>query len=140
MEELINDCVATRIRQPASVALPPGKIDWLIAFTYLERPGRAPQHSAASSRRESMVDTYYWLRTDPHFTKKRTPKNRLQLIQQDIEDVGNWVLSSSICSWGEPLLERFTLAVFLQLDPTLRTDQSRWRYASATPGFPGVGT
>ena len=66
------------------------------------------------------ADDYYWESTDPPYTHKRAPKKRIALIESDIEGEDAWVLSGSICSWGDPLLERFTLAVFLYLDPTLR--------------------
>ena len=46
MAGLINDALATRIRQPATLAWQTDDIDWLIALTYLERRDRAPQRSA----------------------------------------------------------------------------------------------
>ena len=56
------------------------------------------------------------------------------MIERDIADKENWVLSGSICSWGDPLLHRFTLAVFVQLDPTTRmqrlAERERARYGS----------
>jgi adenylate kinase family enzyme len=66
------------------------------------------------------TDSYYWKDTDPPFTNKRDPKERVGMILSDVEGVENWVLSGSICSWGDPLLKRFNLAVFLRLDRTLR--------------------
>ena len=66
------------------------------------------------------ADDYYWLRTNPPFTDKRDSAERVALIEHDIRTEPNWVLSGSICSWGDPLLERFTLAIFLHLDPATR--------------------
>lgn len=66
------------------------------------------------------TDTYYWHKTSPPFTTKREAVERVQLIEQDIADNENWVLSGSICSWGDPLLHRFTLAVFVHLDSATR--------------------
>jgi adenylate kinase family enzyme len=65
-------------------------------------------------------DDYYWLPADPPYTLKRPPAERVRLIEQDVADVPVWVLSGSLCSWGDPLLPRFTLAVFLYLDPGRR--------------------
>lgn len=80
------------------------------------------------------TDNFYWLDTDPPFTAKRDPEDRVALIERDIEEVPNWVLSGSICSWGDPLLHRFTLAVFLYLDPEIRMarilERERLRYGS----------
>lgn len=73
------------------------------------------------------TDSYYWKATDPPFTAKREPKDRVAMILRDVEGVANWVLSGSVCSWGDPLLERFSLAVFLRLDPTVRMDRLRRR-------------
>ena len=66
------------------------------------------------------TDSYYWLKTDPPFTDKRDPAARVAMIERDIRVETNWILSGSICSWGDPLLHHFTLAIFLHLDPAIR--------------------
>lgn len=66
------------------------------------------------------TDTYYWKDTDPPFTEKNQPAQRIRLIREAIRGQDSWILSGSICSWGDPLLESFTLAVFLHLDPDIR--------------------
>jgi adenylate kinase family enzyme len=74
-------------------------------------------------------DDYYWLPTEPPFMTKREPADRVALIEGDITGQQNWVLSGSLCSWGEPLLHHFTLAVFLTLAPTLRMQRLAAREA-----------
>jgi adenylate kinase family enzyme len=78
------------------------------------------------------TDAYYWIPTDPPFTVKREPAARVAAIEHDVADLDDWVLSGSLCSWGDPLLPRFTLAVFLYLDPELRmarlVERERARY------------
>ena len=69
------------------------------------------------------TDSYYWLPTDPPFTGKRDPVDRIAMIERDVRDTDDWVLSGSICSWGDPLLHHFTFAVFLYLQPALRMDR-----------------
>ncbi len=66
------------------------------------------------------TDDYYWENTDPPFTLKRKPEDRVAIIKNEIASVNNWVLSGSLCSWGGPLLPQFTLAVFLQLSSVIR--------------------
>jgi adenylate kinase family enzyme len=66
------------------------------------------------------ADAYYWVATDPPFTTQRAPAERVAGIERDLEGRGDWVLSGSLCSWGDPLIPRFTLAVFLYLDPDVR--------------------
>ena len=66
------------------------------------------------------TDDYYWAITDPPYTVKNEPADRVAMIQRDVDGVENWVLSGSICSWGDPLLASFSLAIFLRLDPAVR--------------------
>lgn len=66
------------------------------------------------------TDSYYWLATDPPFTRKRDPADRIAMIERDVRGAEHWVLSGSLCGWGDPLLHRFTLAVFLYLPPAPR--------------------
>ena len=73
------------------------------------------------------TDSYYWKDTDPPFVEARPVPDRIAMIFRDIEKVQSWVLSGSICSWGDPLLESFTLAVFLRLDPEVRMKRLRER-------------
>lgn len=75
------------------------------------------------------ADDFYWMPTDPPFRTKRAPESRVALIRDQVAGPGGWVLSGSICSWGDPLLELFTLAVFLQLNPNTRMDRLREREA-----------
>lgn len=80
------------------------------------------------------TDAYYWHKTDPPFTQKRDPAERIRMIERDIQGTTTWVLSGAICGWGEPLLHHLTLAVFLYLDPVLRmariAERERTRYGS----------
>lgn len=66
------------------------------------------------------TDTYYWMKTEPPFTDKRPIPERVALLESHMQGGGNCVLSGSLCSWGSPLLQYFTAAVFLHLDPKVR--------------------
>ena len=66
------------------------------------------------------TDDYYWLKSDPPYIKKRDPVERVKLIQEKVAGKKSWTLSGSICSWGDPLLDSFTLAVFVLLDTDVR--------------------
>ncbi len=80
------------------------------------------------------TDTYYWFATEPPFTHKREPAERLRLIERDVAGAVDWVLSGSLCGWGDALIDRFTLAVFLHLEPDVRlarlVDRERRRYGA----------
>jgi adenylate kinase family enzyme len=58
------------------------------------------------------TDDYYWAPTDPPFTTKRPPEDRVRLIQAD-QAMGGWVLSGSLMGWGEPALARCERILFL---------------------------
>ena len=73
------------------------------------------------------TDSYYWEHTDPPFTEKRDPADRISMILRDTDGVDNWVLCGSICSWGDLLLARFSLAVFLHLPQATRMRRLRER-------------
>jgi adenylate kinase family enzyme len=53
------------------------------------------------------ADDYYWLRANPPFTDKHDSAERVALIEHDVRTEPSWILSGSICSWGDPLLDRF---------------------------------
>jgi adenylate kinase family enzyme len=85
------------------------------------------------------ADSYYWKATYPPFREKHPAADRINMIQHEIGDRDSWVLSGSICSWGDPIIHRFTLAVFLHLDPAIRMERillrERMRYGtSVEPG------
>jgi len=44
------------------------------------------------------TDSYYWHKSDPPYTYKREPSERIKMIEHDIQHNENWVLSGSICS------------------------------------------
>ena len=72
------------------------------------------------------VDSYFWKETDPPFTKKRPTDERISGLERDIDDESGWVISGSMCGWGDSLMPRFSLAVFVYLDPKIRM-QRLWQ-------------
>ena len=76
------------------------------------------------------ADDFYWLESDPPFLEKRAPAARVDLIRERIGGHDAWVLSGSICSWGDPLLNLFTHAIFLYLPPRQRMARLRAREAA----------
>ena len=65
-------------------------------------------------------DDYLWLPTDPQYTTKRPAKERLALLNGDLDRADNAVLSGSLVGWGDPLMDRFTLAVRLVVPHDVR--------------------
>jgi adenylate kinase family enzyme len=58
------------------------------------------------------VDDFYWMPTDPPFTTKRPPEERVRLIAAE-RGPGGWVLTGSLDGWGDALVEEATLIVFV---------------------------
>ena len=73
------------------------------------------------------TDDYYWLPTNPKFTQKRPAEERLALMERDIDTHENIVISGSLAGWGDPLIPRFTLAIRMELEQSLRIERLRKR-------------
>ncbi|WP_337244063.1 AAA family ATPase [Luteimonas sp. gir] len=90
------------------------------------------------------VDEVYWKPTDPPYTEKTTPDERIAAIEQRLTGHDGWILTGSLVSWGSSLVARCTLAVFLSLDDTERMHRllarERTRYGDRiAPGGDMVG-
>jgi adenylate kinase family enzyme len=84
------------------------------------------------------TDDFYWLPTDPPFTTKRPVEQRLKLLEAELTR-DSWVLSGSLMGWGDVLVPRFDLVVFLYVPPDVRLERimerERQRYgADIDPG------
>lgn len=73
------------------------------------------------------TDNFYWKKTTLPFTRKQPIPERLAGIDSEIEGLENWVLSGSLCSWGEPLIEYFTHVIFLWIPWEVRKERLRKR-------------
>lgn len=73
------------------------------------------------------TDDFYWLPSEPPYQHKRTPHERIELIRECAAQAPSWVLSGSLCSWGEALIPSFSHAVFLRLDDAERMRRLRQR-------------
>ena len=77
------------------------------------------------------TDDYFWVPTDPPYVTIRPREERCRLLGADLDRVGGFVLSGSICGpgdyWGRPFVERFALAVFLRVPTAVRMRRLRER-------------
>lgn len=76
------------------------------------------------------TDDDYWIPTDPAFQHPRPRTERLARLEADFDSVGaakDWVLSGSLCGWGDPLIRRFELVVFLFVVQEVRLARLRHR-------------
>ena len=73
-------------------------------------------------------DDFYWEPTDPPFRHKREPAERVRLLGASLDGAGSsWVLTGSLCGWGDPLIGHFDLVVFLSLSAETRLERLRAR-------------
>jgi adenylate kinase family enzyme len=82
------------------------------------------------------TDDFYWLPSDPPFRHKREIPERLGLLDEALGRAPHgWVLSGSQDGWGDPLVPRFDVVVFLLVSTEVRLDRirarSRHRYGDA---------
>jgi adenylate kinase family enzyme len=80
-------------------------------------------------------DAALWELTDPPFTRLRARADRQSWLRGQLPPEGSaedrcWVLSGSMVGWGEALIPRLTLVVFLTLEPEARMARIRAREAA----------
>jgi adenylate kinase family enzyme len=86
------------------------------------------------------TDDFYWIPTDPPFQQVRPLPERLSRLESALEQSPTWVLSGSLCGWGDALIPRFDLVVFLLVPTAVRLarlrarEQQRYGAAAIAPG------
>jgi adenylate kinase family enzyme len=73
------------------------------------------------------TDDYCWLLTDPPYTQQRERTERTQLLMNDVTAQDAWVVSGSLCGWGDVAIPRFELVVFLWIPHDRRMARLRQR-------------
>lgn len=73
------------------------------------------------------TDDFYWAATNPPYREKRPRDQRLALLRQALLGSVPWVLSGSLCGWGDPLIPEFDLVVFLVVPTPIRLARLRAR-------------
>jgi adenylate kinase family enzyme len=88
------------------------------------------------------TDDYYWEPTDPPFQVTREPAARVEMLGAALDAHPRWVLTGSLCGWGDVFVPRFDLVIFL-LAPTdvrlarlLERERRRFGAESLAPGGP----
>ncbi|HEX7212886.1 MAG TPA: AAA family ATPase [Methylomirabilota bacterium] len=88
------------------------------------------------------TDDFYWMPTDPPFRQVRPRDERLARLESALEQSPTWVLSGSLCGWGDPLIPRFDLVVYLLVPTPVRLarlharEQQRYGAAAIAAGGP----
>jgi adenylate kinase family enzyme len=73
------------------------------------------------------TDDYVWILTDPPYTHQRERTERQQLLMDDLTAQEHWVVSGSLCGWGDVAIPLFELVVFLWVPQDIRMARLRQR-------------
>src|SRR5258708_2159226 len=87
------------------------------------------------------VDKYFWMPTDPPFQTPREVVARQEVLAADLDAHSRWVLTGSLCRWGDIFIPSFDVAIFLLIPAQLRIarllERERRRFGdSIEPGGP----
>ena len=90
------------------------------------------------------TDDYFWLPSAPPFQHIRERGERQARLDAALRGPPDWVLSGSLCGWGDVFIPLFDLVVFLWVPPDARLARlrarERARYGDAiAPGGPQHG-
>lgn len=85
--------------------------------------------AASHGHRHVDTDDFYWLPTEPPYAQARPREVRLALLRSALAQSPSWVLSGSLCGWGDPLIPEFDLVVFLVAPTQVRLTRLRAREA-----------
>ncbi len=66
------------------------------------------------------TDNYYWLPTEDPFTQPRPVDQRQTLLDRDLTTYDKWVLSGSLCGWGDIFIRYFELVIYLWIPSDIR--------------------
>jgi len=75
------------------------------------------------------TDDFFWLPTDPPYRERCPADARLALLRDAFARSPRWVLSGSLCGWGDPLISEFELVVFVLTPTDVRLARLRAREA-----------
>lgn len=87
--------------------------------------GRALADDLAIPHHET--DDYFWIPTSPPFLEKRAVADRLTLMKALFVPRPEWVLSGSLCGWGDPLVPNFDAVIFVRTRTEVRLKRLRNR-------------
>jgi adenylate kinase family enzyme len=59
------------------------------------------------------TDDFFWRKTSIPFSEKNSVEERLRKLRAEMARSDEWVLSGSLCGWGDSLVGTFTHVVFL---------------------------
>ena len=78
------------------------------------------------------TDDFFWEPTDPPCQHQRDVEVRTSLLDDALSACPRWVLSGSLCGWGDVFIPLFDLVIFLRISSEVRIarlkDRERQRF------------
>ena len=66
------------------------------------------------------TDDYFWKKTDPPYTDIRDVIERQNMLKKSIDAAEKCVISGSLTGWGDMLIPRFDLVIYLFVPTDIR--------------------
>lgn len=74
------------------------------------------------------TDDYHWFTDDAlPYRRRRNPDHRRLLMSRDLDASPAWILSGSLCGWGDVFIPRFDAVIYLWLPAELRVTRIQAR-------------
>jgi len=69
------------------------------------------------------TDDYYWLPPKYSFTQARERNERQSVLMSDLKKHDNWILSGSLCGWGDIFIPFFDVVIYLWIPKDIRINR-----------------
>jgi adenylate kinase family enzyme len=66
------------------------------------------------------TDSFFWLPSEPPYRQRRERSERRELLDSELRRHEQWVLSGSLCGWGDVFVPLFDLVVYLSAPQHIR--------------------
>jgi adenylate kinase family enzyme len=77
------------------------------------------------------TDNYHWITSDPEsYRRRRNPDHRRQLLSADLSSTPQWILTGSLCGWGDVFAPLFDTVIFCTAPIEIRMERIRLREIS----------
>lgn len=73
------------------------------------------------------TDDFFWVPTNPPFTRKRAAGERREKLEKAMDEAGNCVASGSLTEWGDVFIPRFDLVLYVYTPKEVRLERLRER-------------
>lgn len=73
------------------------------------------------------TDDFYWRSTSPPYTVAYEPQERQRRLSASLTSHRQWILSGSLCGWGDMFIPFFELVIYVYVENEVRLERLRRR-------------